>query len=652
MVVNYLLLLTLFLIYTFVNIIKIALRTKGGFYPVLIETIAFFTFMCFLVHFFYCVFIFFNVQKLTGKDGPTGLEGPPGEPGSPGHCNANCGQKVCVSLVLNEIRNYLEKKGINKDVFTNKLIIDKISKMCFSDNYYGLLMAKNKNRPNEKKLIEYITKIVKLWIDLILKHRDGKRFLMETSAQRNYFARNNPFDEIEKYDLWNWGESYKLKPIVRIQCAEQTNLPQGSKDLDAIYTSDYDSVYTSTIPKNIYGPDETKCPHFQLGKDRSNPRGLKVCYSDSPVGIHNVYIETKYKPFTQSFTFYNPTITTDYFILGSIWRGKVDLETNPEKYTVVLKDTTSSQNALMAPKRFELIRELTNGAKIYRPICEEDYVSLGDYVSLTIPDPSTTNFRCIHKKYVKEVSYDYKVWNNDGYKQINYNEAGKETSVNELQDFSIWPIGYNNINEEVKNYPRLAIRTTGGFSFFRASSHKSRKPIEKAYVVKRKFLNEIVPPIIKGENTELGFGWLGGKPREDQYNVYKELGISNFGIISHYDEGTNIKSYYIEHVKDKVYGIKAYNKDSGDFDLYYTKSRGNVLGTTEKLNKENSNSLFELILVLNRNGKTVKANGLPLIRLKNVETGFFLQQGLQSLELINSNTGSQFRFQSFNGTAV
>ena len=64
MVVNYLLLLILFLIYTFINIAKVGLKTQGGFYPKLIETVAYFTFMCLLGHsFFFAVFLYFLTFK-------------------------------------------------------------------------------------------------------------------------------------------------------------------------------------------------------------------------------------------------------------------------------------------------------------------------------------------------------------------------------------------------------------------------------------------------------------------------------------------------------------------------------------------------------------------------------------------------------------
>ena len=49
---------------------------------------------------------------------------------------------------------------------------------------------------------------------------------------------------------------------------------------------------------------------------------------------------------------------------------------------------------------------------------------------------STANFAS--KKYVKEVSCDYKVWNNDGYNKIQFNDKGKQVSKSLNQDFS-WP---------------------------------------------------------------------------------------------------------------------------------------------------------------------------------------------------------------------
>ena len=227
MVVNYILLFVVALIFVIINSIRLLYTTKG-FYLTLNEMIAFWSIAFLVFQLVMSVFIFYDVRGLNGLDGPPGLDGPVGKPGKNGKCLATCGQKVCNVLVLNSINAYFKKRAQIKSPIKNRLFLNKINKICFSDNYYGMLITKHKNRPNEKTLIEYIERLYKTWVDLLLKHPKGKSFLLSENAQTRFFGKyKNPFDEIEKYDIWQWGAKYKYKPILRIQCAKKTNKPSG-----------------------------------------------------------------------------------------------------------------------------------------------------------------------------------------------------------------------------------------------------------------------------------------------------------------------------------------------------------------------------------------------------------------------------------------
>ena len=151
MIVNYLLLLTITFIFIIYKTVVIVFNTDG-FFKQSTEAIAFLVVAILIVHFFYCVYIFFNVGGLRGQDGPLGIKGLQGDAGSDGRCEASCGQKVCNALITSHINTYLVNKGHGK--LENKMLINKINKMCFADSYYSVLISQNKNRPNEKKLIE------------------------------------------------------------------------------------------------------------------------------------------------------------------------------------------------------------------------------------------------------------------------------------------------------------------------------------------------------------------------------------------------------------------------------------------------------------------------------------------------------------------
>lgn len=674
MVVNYIILCVLVFIFLLINTIKIIYKTTGG-YETTVEVIGYWVFAILLINFFFCVFIYFNVKSLKGTDGPPGLDGSPGEPGTDGKCLANCGQKVCNSMLVNNINKYFKKKSTSTLNIRNKLILDRINKICFSKNYYGMLISKHDKRPNEKELIEYIEKIFKVWIDLILGNFRGQEFLLNEGAQTKFFGRNkNPFDEIEKYDIWSWGDNYKFKPIVRIQCAKKTNKPSGTtQEIYLFYSNkDYETVFMSNVGKNKYGP--LNCPYNQLGEDFTNPRGLTQCYffdQNNNNYFKKIYLQTQNKPFKKNIAFFNALpVTTEnnqqFHPIGTIWRGinKTHRTMNknyigPEKFTVLLSGKVSSPIdylLIWSSTGNDCVDCLEEDISIWRPVCPEGYVSLGDVVVKGPDKPPLDFIRIVKKEYTNEVKYEKSVWNEKGFAKIVYDENNKVLSNKTLNKVSIWPIGYNFLDEERINQRKRDLEYSGGYSLFRASDSYN-KPNEKAYLLKPEYIYKVNTPGELGQNTDLGFGWLGGKPREGQYSIYNYLGMTTFGIITNSD--TNFspdglgKSYYIENVKDNLYGIKALNPATNLFEHYYITNQ-DKFDFTDTLSRGNPKQHFELVPIRDSKDNIKKKDDLILVHLKNKETGKFFYQnfnssGLNNETSVEGSSGSIFQFQSYNG---
>ena len=676
MVVNYILLFVVVLIFVIINSIRLLYTTKG-FYLTLNEMSAFWSIAFLVFQLVMSVFIFYDVRGLNGIDGPPGLDGPVGKSGKNGKCLATCGQKVCNVLVLNSINAYFKKRAQIKSPIKNRLFLNKINKICFSDNYYGMLITKHKNRPNEKTLIEYIERLYKTWVDLLLNHPKGKSFLLSENAQTRFFGKyKNPFDEIEKYDIWQWGAKYKYKPILRIQCAKKTNKPSGTdQEIYVFYTNkDYNLVSDTSVRSNTYGPED--CPYDQLGKDFTNPRGLTKCYyfdSKNNNQLKDVYLKTRYKNYRKSVSFFNtPPFSSEnnqqFFALGSVWRGndkehrsRLKNYVGPEKFTILVSGRTET------PIDYELIWtnskncedcfDLEDIISIWRAVCPEGYVSLGDLVIKGTDKPELDMIRVIKKEYVKEVPLNKSVWTEEGFAKETFNEEGKKTDTQKLGKLSIWPIGYNFTDEEKINQKRRDIEYSGGYSLFRATNNH-RKPIEKAYLLRDEFIYKINSPGNLGQNTELGFGWLGGKPREGKYSIYNYLGITTYGIITNND--TNFspdglgKSYYIQNINGNLYGIKALNPKTNLFEHYYQTNDNSEFTFVENLSRTNPNMHWELVFVRDENDELKTENELPLVHLRNKVTNkFFTQrfdsQGLNNESESTGSTGSIFQFQSYNG---
>jgi hypothetical protein len=677
MIVNYLLLLTITFIFIIYKTVVIVFNTDG-FFKQSTEAIAFLVVAILIVHFFYCVYIFFNVGGLRGQDGPLGIKGLQGDAGSDGRCEASCGQKVCNALITSHINTYLVNKGHGK--LENKMLINKINKMCFADSYYSVLISQNKNRPNEKKLIEYIEKTFITWIDEILKHKKGKSFLNSPRATDAYFRKyttTDPFIEIKKYDLWNWGEPYQIKPIVRIQCAKKEKLPRGNPaKIYVLETNNYlPAIFSTDIKLDIYGPSD--CPFNQLGVTLNNERMVSKCFyynnANEQISAKNVYKEIEYNNFHQQFSFYNTeSVTTTnnqlFFPCGSIWRGtnqqlrnKHSTAHGPEKKTIVIS------GEMKAPEDFTLIWSSAtscpdcmddgNQISFWRPTPPEGYVSLGDVAVHGDQKPSVDIIKCVPKKYTREVKYEDAVWTEKGFKMRQYDATGKKLKTNTMNKVSIWPIGMNNIDEEQLNLnTKKQLKLTGGYNLFRANN-SHMKPTTKAYILDASYTSNLTPEPEMGKNTTLGFGWLGGKPREGKYSVYDYLGITTSAIITNTDteyspDGLG-KSYYVDNVKDNYYTIKCHDEVTNTFNSYFTSGKDGLLKMTT-LSRNNPNQLWLIDVVRDEKSEIKKVDDLILVTMKNKASGKCFIQTYDSYGIITEkeedcNSGSIFKFQSFTG---
>ena len=663
MFVNYILLLVIVLLYLLYQTIT-TFFNKGTLFERVNAILMTWIITLLIVHFFFCVYIYFKVYNFRGADGPSGINGLNGKAGKDGKCNHDCGQKVCMANILKEVNTHLQTN--NQGPLKNKLLLNKINKICHSDNYQTILYTDKKNRPNEKKLINYIKNIIITWINEIGKNKKGSSFLTNENSTETFFKKNtSPFIEIKKYDVWEWGEKYKMKPIVRVQCAKKNKMPTSNKS--TIYTLETNkylpSIFTTIVPKDIYGPDD--CPHNQLGIDKTNEKNIKKCfYYDNKKQItttKKVYKNIEYKKFKQPFSFYNtePLITENnqnYFPVGSVWRCKPNeldkLDTSLLKKTILISGEVKSPiDYKLIWKTCENCLDINNKVSIWRPIPPKKYVALGDIVVLGHNKPSLDLIKCVPKKYTKEFKYDTSVWTEKGFEKIENNRKTK------LDKVSIWPIGYNNIEEE-KQYLRGThnLEITGGYSLFR-TSNSYEKPNVKAYVLKTQYSTNITtePEII--ENSKYGFGWMGGKPREAKYSVYQFLGIVTNAIIINTNKTNSPdgfgKSYYIENVDKDLYAIKAYDTITNSFNSYLT-SNNDKLIKLKTISKENKNQLWTIDLLRDDNNKIKKEDNLPLVKMINKASNKCFIQSYDTMGIITENeidyeNGSIFKLQSFNG---
>ena len=113
-------------------------------------------------------------------------------------------------LELDAIREYLENDLKDGDfTITNVYIKEKIKSMCHSPQFKELSSVRG-----PQKLIEYLKDIWIKWVDSIYD-ASGVNYFLSVGAENDFeWVKDNPFNEIKKYDVFYWGLPRKARPYV------------------------------------------------------------------------------------------------------------------------------------------------------------------------------------------------------------------------------------------------------------------------------------------------------------------------------------------------------------------------------------------------------------------------------------------------------
>ena len=199
------------------------------------------------------------------------------------------------------------KKKLMKLKIRNQFFINKIRSICNSPEYQETLEIELKNKPNEKKLIEFLSETIVKWIRTLMTFTyikeennelsyGGMRFLLtresdinvfhkylDSENYRNSFSKTelvkmNPIYELKKYDIWNWNQPYTNVPLIFEKCDRFEEPPIGREPiLSVIKTNNYEKVYDSRVKKSKWYSTDTYCPFNQLGEFNENPENKKEC---------------------------------------------------------------------------------------------------------------------------------------------------------------------------------------------------------------------------------------------------------------------------------------------------------------------------------------------------------------------------------------
>jgi hypothetical protein len=479
---------------------------------------------------------FWNIlQTKTGPPGFRGPEGDIGNSGIKGKCLSTCSTKTCSINLRKVVEDELER--LNKGVpvkLTNSMLLFKIDQMCNSKDYEIVAPMKGPNN-----VLSYMTEKWIIWINLIY-NAAGIDFFTNESAEDDYNWPTgvNPFDEISKYDLWNWGLTRDFEPLAIEICndpSKSNEFPKHNKQrFKYIYTNSYSWVVDDYKSKARLDVSIWKPNQAIFENERYYPVGY-VAVGPARWGEYGSA----------------PKFADSIRVTGK----------GPDKSTIVVTgdvkppiDYIWKWNSAGSPMYW--------GGSMWTPVPPPGYVCLGDVMVMGWNKPpigEAAPIRCVPAKFVQPIP--------NGGKVLIYNDKGSRAYA----DGSIF--GMNNgaygrgSPENGYNCFRCVIgypgsMGNGSFPFYRILDEKL-------------IINSASIKDINTRYTDKALGWHGSPQREPKYSIFSFLGLVPETIIT---SKISSRKYYMMHSGDyyhnddnntqipiNSYLVLQWNEDTNDF---------------------------------------------------------------------------------------
>ena len=660
------------------------------------QNVTIFFFIMYFILFFILVNIIIitichsKILNQTGPTGPVGFRGNRGVGGYSGECNSNC-YKIelrmeLINFIQDTYNNLLSKdnkpniniKNVIKEAKTKKIVNIKLKNNLLNDYVDNITYSQQYQDAisGEKKVEEintYIKSIIEKWITAIYntlpnnnKHSTNKNdnfFLDKYANNNNTTWKNNvnPFEEIQKYDLYNWGRTRVFKPL-KIYIDNNPNnsnyLPQdGRPPLKLLHTNHYKFLYENEIHDTKDNKIKNEIKNYPGNKGSIWKNNNVVTYrkedyypvGDLIIGPNNEYVSSdesyiKDPEYNETYKFSKLQDTDDATQFKKKYKGRKVKKTNcrnivrkiewdykggylrkldkykREKIIVCPRDknmsfkTPNKETILVTgdvadPEDYE---ELWNNKDsyekmnmtIWRPKCPYGYESLSDIATTGTEKPTKYDFKCVPKKCLTE--------NKEDLKTILKTYDNKEI------------VGYSN-NEDT-----LKASDKNSYNFFRFKT-KEQKPL---YSINKqcKTSADTKAKQVEDRYRKLGYGWHGRPVRNPKYSIFSYLVQMPEAIIS--SKTTNYK-YYIIHVDlydnddaqdanlktsaKNLYYILTLNYNNFKYDrCFSTFGEGNELIRTRIRSEDQS---YWIIEPVDKEDPKKKSG----IRLKSKKTGKYFQ---------------------------
>ena len=212
------------------------------------------------------------LRTKTGPPGPRGPVGESGDVGDEGVCREGCQQMECSERLQNDFIDKINELAGHPQPpikFLNSYMRNKLKKICTSEQFQKTIEIKGAD-----SVINYVSDIVKEWARLLYE-ASGREYVENVGAEDQFKWKNGkqPFEEIEKYDIYYWNMNKLFKPIGLDVCDDPSinkDLPQPEKPrLFLAHSNIYDKLtdgnnYSVYRGRNMYN-EKIKLPMHPMG---------------------------------------------------------------------------------------------------------------------------------------------------------------------------------------------------------------------------------------------------------------------------------------------------------------------------------------------------------------------------------------------------
>lgn len=172
-------------------------------------------------------YFYFVLKDKKGPAGERGETGDSGTDGEAGLCDIGCRNKICTDKIMKAIVDQVNDEAGNPDPpikLNNVYIKQRVKQICNSKEYNEYSPFRG---PND--LIKHLANTWRDWVTMIYK-AGGRQYFESIGAENEWkWVKENPFNEIKKYDVFYWGMAKGYRPKIYEKCEDKPkkDIPPG-----------------------------------------------------------------------------------------------------------------------------------------------------------------------------------------------------------------------------------------------------------------------------------------------------------------------------------------------------------------------------------------------------------------------------------------